>query len=114
MRRAFLWFALVPIVLLLYALPTLAELAFLRFQISPWLACVVFGDLLGCAVLFFAGLRKIAVLVYAAAGAVESVFLLFKILSPESVVLMTNVAPTLAVVLLILYTFSLERIGSEE
>lgn len=99
--------------LVLYALPTLAEVAFLRFRDNPW-GCVVFGDFLGCAVLFGLGLRKMAITIYAGATATEGVLLFFKILSPKWVVLMTNVAPTLALAAVVLCMFSLEHIRHEE
>ena len=98
MRDSFLTVLLVFVVafLVLYALPGLIEWELLPHA-GPWLVCVAFGDLVGCAFLFVIGLRRTAVILYFLAGAFEACLLLSHRASGASLVWITNLLPALAV-----------------
>jgi len=77
----------------LYALPSLLELALVHGRLSPWISCVVLGDLFGCAILFLLGFRKMAVAVYVTSSSLEALALWLRVLPPQRLVWLTNLIP---------------------
>jgi hypothetical protein len=80
-----------------YALPSLLELALVRGNLSPWICCVVLGDLFGSAILFLLGFRKLAVAIYILSSVVEGAVLSMGRIAPVHLVWFTNLAPAIAV-----------------
>ncbi len=59
----------------IYGIPTGVEFLLLRWNVSPWLASVVLGDLVGCAFLYLFGFRALAVKIYVISVPVKAVLL---------------------------------------
>lgn len=95
--------ALIPLmVLALYAVPTALELA-ARQMLNPWLAVILPGDLIGCAVL--AGLLRrprTGLLLYFLLTLVEGVFYLGGAARPHELAWFADLVPTVLVVTLML------------
>lgn len=87
--------------LVLYVLPTWAELGMLNVGCSAWIGIVI-GDLPGTVVLFGCGFRKTAIAVYLCATLAESWLLFSGGLSPRSVLFATNTIPTMSAIVLFL------------
>jgi RimJ/RimL family protein N-acetyltransferase len=81
------------IFLMLYALPTIAELS-LRRYLTPW-TDILLGDLFGCSVLFVLGFRRTAVGVYVLASLAESYLFLRGGISGTQLIWITDLAPAL-------------------
>ena len=80
---------------LLYLLPTLVE-RILLIHFGPWLACVVFGDLIGCVVLFtLFQMRALAVILYAACGLTDAFLIKRHLVSLSVITWITDLAPAL-------------------
>ncbi|HWE48680.1 MAG TPA: hypothetical protein VG273_02770 [Bryobacteraceae bacterium] len=86
-----------------YLLPGIIELEMLHFHLSPW-ACVLFGDLTGCYLLASFDFKKTALAVYGIATATEVIASLWKHVPVERLVWMTDLAPTLILMALVLPT----------
>ncbi len=97
----------------LYAVPSLLEVALMRGSLTPWISCVLLGDLFGCAILFLLGFRKLAIGVYAVSTALEGVALVLHVLPPQRLVWFTNVIPAL-VLGVILVKAALRNLVHEE
>ena len=81
--------------LLLYLVPTLVE-RILLIHFGPWLACVVFGDLIGCVVLFtLFRVRSLAVILYAACGLMDAFLIKRHLVSLDVMTWITDLAPAL-------------------
>jgi hypothetical protein len=108
---ASIWGAVLTIVFV-YGLPKIAEFELLRHMVSPTIF-VLTGDLLGSALIFMLGFRKTAVAVYISATAVEAALLFFHVLEPKWVMLAEDAAPTLTLLLIMLYMLSYDRLPVE-
>ncbi len=83
--------------LVLYVLPKLIE-NFLIGHFNPWLGCVLWGDLIGCFVLYrFFGMRLLAVLLYLSLAEIDAILLATHIVSPAQLAWVTDLVPTMAV-----------------
>lgn len=93
--RAFLVFSAASVTAFsVYAVPVGVEFLLVRAHASPWLACVILGDLTGCVFLFLLGLRAVALSVYILAGLLEAISLLMG--TPTNrLIWATNVIPAL-------------------
>ncbi len=80
------------IAIAVYLAPTVLELQLLNHHASPWLACVLVGDVIGSVVLFALGFRREAVAVYLLATLIEGT-LLFAGVSPQMVAWFSNAMP---------------------
>lgn len=87
---------------MVYGIPVFIEMALIRLHVNPWLVCVVFADLPGCALLFGLGLRWTALVVYLSTALLEALVLITGAAPEQKLVLATNAAPAvvLAVVLI--------------
>ena len=81
----------------IYGVPSALELMMLRLGASPWMVCVVFGDLIGCLILFLLGLRREAITLYLGCALVESCVIALGVMAPRSLALLTNLLPAAAV-----------------
>ena len=80
--------------LAVYLIPVAIELLLLRGHANPWLVCVLFADICGCALLLLLGFKRAAILVYAAAAVFEAACLSFG-MPPHRLIWLTNVVPAL-------------------
>jgi hypothetical protein len=92
-------------VICLYILPSAIEVVLMR-RISGWVACVLFGDLIGCSVIsFLCGLRKTGVLLYLLLTGCEASLYAVRILQRPLLPWIVDIGPTLTVVILIAGSF---------
>jgi hypothetical protein len=80
-----------------YALPGLAQSALIGKNLSPWFCCVVLGDLVGCAIIFAMGYRRIAPAIYLLCTVIEAIVFSRHVLAPEQLVWTTNAIPAVIV-----------------
>jgi len=78
--------------LLLYGIPGLIEWELVR-HVNPLFACFAIGDFLGCAFLYFVGLRRTAALLYFLASVLEAYLLLSHRISSASLMWITDLLP---------------------
>ena len=96
----------------LYVLPSGLELILLRRHVSAW-SCVVIGDVAGCLFLFKLGFRKTALVLYVVVSAVEALILSSRLLTPESLVWITNLVPALLSASIVTWIFILWSMPQE-
>jgi hypothetical protein len=78
---------------LLYGLPTIFEFEVVRY-LGPW-ACVIVGDLCGCAFLFYLGLKRLSVGLYVLTTLAEAALLSGHLLSPQALPWLTDLLPAI-------------------
>jgi hypothetical protein len=110
LRRGAIAALLTVVFVALYLVPNLIDLTLLR-QTGPWVSCVVFGDIVGCAILFIIGLRVTAVVVYAFATAVEALLLWPIGVSGASLVWLTGLLPAVVVAVFLCLRLTLSSAG---
>jgi hypothetical protein len=92
-------------VICLYILPSAIEVVLMR-RISAWVACIFFGDLVGCSVIsFLCGLRKTGVLLYLLLTGCEAWLYAVRILQRPLLPWIVDLGPTLTVAILIAGSF---------
>jgi hypothetical protein len=80
-----------------YGVPSAIEVGLLRIGAGPWLACVLLGDVIGCAVLYILGLRRLAIALYVVCSGIEAATLLSHHVPANTLVWLTNLLPAAAV-----------------
>ncbi len=95
MRALRLLVAALLAVVLVYGIPILIETELIRRHVSPWIVCVLFADLPGCALIFGLGLRWTALTVYLATAACEAAALMAGVGPEQKLILATNLAPAI-------------------
>jgi hypothetical protein len=108
--RKVLRFALIgtSIIVSFYLLPTVVEWLLLQ-KANPWIALVVFGDLIGCAFLSLGlNLKRTAVLIYLFATTVEATLYAFHIVSIGWLIWITNLLPTMMILFCIAMRMKLQ------
>lgn len=89
--------ALVSVVSLLYVLPTVVELV-AAHSLSPWLAIILPGDVVGCAWLIFGfKMQKTGLILYVLLTVCESCLYAFHVVSANALVWIVDLVPTLVV-----------------
>jgi hypothetical protein len=79
----------------LYVLPNLVE-NYLIGHLSPWVGCVIWGDAVGCFVLYRVfGMRQLAVLLYLAMAEINAVLLATHAVSLNQLMWITDLVPAL-------------------
>jgi hypothetical protein len=104
MSRVFSLIAILIVGIFVYLLPGLAEWTLIGNHLSPWFSCVIFGDLVGCAILFLRGYRRSAMAIYILCSVAETVLLTRGTLSPEQLVWVTNLIPAVVVAVTVVKT----------
>jgi len=94
----------------LYLVPNLLEVCAASTHV-PLVSCVVFGDIVGCAILFIIGLRVTAVGIYAFAMAVEALLLWPIGMSGAALVWMTGLLPAVVVAVFLFLRLALSSAG---
>ena len=79
----------------LYAVPVIVQFELMRF-FGSWVTCVLLADLCGSVVLFMLGRKQLALATYAISSAVEATLLASGRITPQHLLLLTNVLPALA------------------
>jgi hypothetical protein len=82
-------------VVALYVLPNLVE-NYLMGHLNPWVGCVIWGDAVGCFVLYRVfGMRQLAVLLYLAMAEINAVLLATHAVSLNQLMWITDLVPAL-------------------
>ena len=87
---------------LVYGIPVLIERELIRRHVSPWIVCVLFSDLPGCALIFGLGLRWTALIVYLATAVCEAAALVTGVAPEQKLVLVTNLAPAIVLAIVVI------------
>jgi len=100
--------ALLVVMLMLYVLPTLTELAIFH-RVSPWMSVIVFGDLTGCVCLGLLRMPATGLVLYLALGACEACLYAGGLIPANTLVWLVDVIPMLVVAGRLVYLRSTAR-----
>ena len=91
-----------------YAIPFLIEWMLLKSDFNPWLVCVFLADFPGALLLYGMGYRKTAMVTYTATTLLEAALLSNGIM-PRQVMMLDNVAPAIALGIVIAWRSTSHR-----